>query len=719
MSWKIVKLKSGLGIYQEAWDRLNCEIYAGHALFDSRFYEPLLERFGAGKEYLCIHTSASEDIDGMLILCHRRVGIWSLFLPAQAQIAPVLVKTPIILRDVFNVLPGWVGMLEILNQDPSYSFQKNGLEKLSVLRQRRALTIGIDVLGGFLDYWKGRSKNLQKNTKRYFNRVASQGGHRLEVHNTLGSLTHALIRYGDMEARGWKGKAGTAVSADNIQGEFYQDLMSKYGVENKAFIYELYVGDVLVASRLCISDDGMLVILKTTYDENYPHFAPSRLLLYLLLEREFEAKQFRRVEFYTDATKEQISWSTDQRYIEHMLLFRNSLVCSAYQVLSRLRGYKDWRDGNVASITKVEPSTLSVKCYDTFKDLPALYSGLFDVGEKSSYDLGLDWFKHLSSTALERGTQVFIYGLERNRNGEPVAVLPMCQKPGDKKLSSLSTYYTSMFIPLAQEDSRIENLTHLFESLRSNEKCWSSIDLSPMSYDATFFDITVSALKKSGWHAFPYFCFGNWYLSIEGRDFDSYWKGLPSPLRHTVERKKKKLFCQPGSRIEVIRDEVELEAAISVYERVYQSSWKAPEPFPKFIPGLIRLYASKGQLRLGVVYVNDEPAAAQIWIVSHGRAAIYKLAYDEKFSDLSVGSILTAHLMQHVIDVDGVQEVDYLTGDDAYKQDWMSHRRECWGIRAYNPRTFGGLTGLVKAYSCQVIKGIIRGEKNSGLDVVS
>jgi len=713
MSWEVVKLESSLGRYKEEWDRLNYELYAGHPLFDSRFYEPLLEYFGSGKEYLCVHTSVDGDVDGMLILSSRRIGIWSLFLPAQAQIAPILLKSPLRLKGLFKVVPGIVGMLELLNQDPSYSVDKNKLDELPVIRQKRALTIGVDVLDDFLGYWKNRSKNLQKNTKRYFNRVASEGGHRLVVHNTVESLTHALNRYGDMEAMGWKGKAGTAVSSDNVQGKFYQDLLSKYGEENKAFIYEMYVGDVLVASRLCISDAGMLVILKTAYDENYPHFAPSRLLLYLLLEREFEVKRFRRIEFYTDATKEQLSWCTDQRYIEHVLLFRNRLICYAYQVLGRMRGRKETNGINTSNVTVPESCGLSIKRYNALQDLPASYSGLFETGERFSYDLGLDWFKHLSSTALKKDDQVFIYGLERDNNGEAVAVLTVCQNTGKRKLSSLSTYYTSLFMPLAQASGLVENLTHLFESLRSDEKRWASIDLSPMAYGSTVFDTTVSALNKAGWHPFPYFCFGNWYLSVEGRNFDSYLKNLPSSLRHTIERKKKKLFCLPNSRIEVVKDGPELEEAMSAYEKVYRSSWKEPEPFPEFMPGLVRLYASKGQLRLGVVYVDGEPAAAQIWIVSYGKAAIYKLAYDEKYSNLSVGSILTAHLMEYVIDVDGVQEVDYLTGDDAYKQDWMSHRRERWGIRSYNLRTFSGLIGVLREYSRQVVKGILRGNKEN------
>jgi CelD/BcsL family acetyltransferase involved in cellulose biosynthesis len=71
-----------------------------------------------------------------------------------------------------------------------------------------------------------------------------------------------------------------------------------------------------------------------------------------------------------------------------------------------------------------------------------------------------------------------------------------------------------------------------------------------------------------------------------------------------------------------------------------------------------------------------------LWIVSERRAEIYKVAYDEAFKQLSPGTALTAKLMQHVIDVDGVDEVDYLIGDDPYKKSWMGARRERWGIEA-------------------------------------
>jgi CelD/BcsL family acetyltransferase involved in cellulose biosynthesis len=103
-----------------------------------------------------------------------------------------------------------------------------------------------------------------------------------------------------------------------------------------------------------------------------------------------------------------------------------------------------------------------------------------------------------------------------------------------------------------------------------------------------------------------------------------------------------------------------------------------------------------GWLRLGVAYIDNEPAAAQLWIVNHGTASIYKIAYDQKFKELSVGSYLTMHLMEHAIDVDKVREIDYLSGDDRYKRDWMSNRREHWGILAMNPCTLPGILAIIR-----------------------
>ncbi len=123
----------------------------------------------------------------------------------------------------------------------------------------------------------------------------------------------------------------------------------------------------------------------------------------------------------------------------------------------------------------------------------------------------------------------------------------------------------------------------------------------------------------------------------------------------------------------------------------------------------MQLAAARGGLRLGVAYVGDTAAAAQVWIVHASVAYIYKLAYDERFADLSVGTVLTAHLMEHVIDVDKVRDIDYLTGDDPYKKDWMTHRRERLGIMAFNPRTPRGVLMAARHLGAAALRRFARG----------
>jgi CelD/BcsL family acetyltransferase involved in cellulose biosynthesis len=112
--------------------------------------------------------------------------------------------------------------------------------------------------------------------------------------------------------------------------------------------------------------------------------------------------------------------------------------------------------------------------------------------------------------------------------------------------------------------------------------------------------------------------------------------------------------------------------------------------------GLMRTCAQQGWLRLGIAYLDGVPAAAQLWVVVAGTASIYKMAYDERFAKESVGTVLSSLLMEYVIDVDKVKTVDYLSGDDAYKRDWMSHRRERWGIMAFNLHTTHGVLAAAR-----------------------
>ena len=353
---------------------------------------------------------------------------------------------------------------------------------------------------------------------------------------------------------------------------------------------------------------------------------------------------------------------------------------------------------------------MNLRVFTRLDELPASYAPLFGADGALNFCYSLPWFENFVEHALDPGDELRIYCLEQE-DATPVAVLlarsqkQSAQLLSPRSLSSLSNYYTTLFGPLLAPRCNVEEvLGELVRAICNDHPRWDAIDLRPMDRESPVFTGMVSAFEKAGMAVQTYFCSGNWYYPVNGRTYLEYLESLRSSVRNIAKSKNKKIERSGRVRVEILTTCEGLESAISAYDKVYASSWKVPEPYPQFVPDLMRRCAKAGWLRLGLAYVDDEPAAAQIWIVHQGTASIYKIAYDRRFSDLSVGTYLTMRLMEHAIDVDRVALIDYLSGDDSYKRDWMSDRRELWGILALNPRTARGALGIARHVGGRSVK---------------
>ena len=356
---------------------------------------------------------------------------------------------------------------------------------------------------------------------------------------------------------------------------------------------------------------------------------------------------------------------------------------------------------------------LQVVRHEGMRALPDGYAALFEAAGRQSFFVSNSWFTNFERSVLPASQQARIYGVEDA--GTPTAALvTRIVRRGEGfwapvRLEALGNYYTSLheLVAAPEQDNR-GAIEALAQALGSGTRDWDLLDLQPLDVQSQLYRELPDLLRRRGLVVQTYFCFGNWYLEVSGQPYASYFAGRSSSLRKNIPYYTRKLERNPRSRVEIVTGGEHVERALRDYEKVYNSSWKVPEPFPRFIPGLVRTAADDGWLRFGLVYVDDQPAAAQIWIVHGGIASIYKVAYDERFSKLSVGTILTAKLMEHVIDVDKVSVVDYLTGDDDYKKDWMSHRRERWGIVAFNPRRIRGAWQAIRNIGGRALKNALR-----------
>lgn len=318
-----------------------------------------------------------------------------------------------------------------------------------------------------------------------------------------------------------------------------------------------------------------------------------------------------------------------------------------------------------------------------------------------------DWFSNLAAHGQTHGSQLILLLAWEAGTGSAVC-MPL--KQDGKGLSSLSNYYSSLYGPMAWTDSGSYSLVtsawrSLANHLRQRKPRSPQIALSPMDTAAPFYKGLVEELLAARYVVDDFFCFGNWYLQVANRSFEEYAQTLPAALRNSIGRGQKRLTRQGEWDIHIQRQAGEdLQAALEAFVQVYQRSWKQPEPHPHFIPQLVRMAAGFGWLRLGILTLQGQAIAAQLWLVKDGKASIFKLAYAEGFERFSAGSVLTHALMHHVIDTDRVREVDYLTGDDAYKRDWMSHRRERRGIIAFDLRTVAGLWEALRHFAGKRLK---------------
>ncbi|MFA9462159.1 GNAT family N-acetyltransferase [Thiohalorhabdus sp. Cl-TMA] len=309
--------------------------------------------------------------------------------------------------------------------------------------------------------------------------------------------------------------------------------------------------------------------------------------------------------------------------------------------------------------------------------------------------LSRDWLRNLSKVVDLEGEPILFSAQALGYSLGTIASFPMVSAEYRwlRQLSGFSHPHSPMFGPIRHLPvGSMEEIARAFvDTVTANRPSWDVVDLAKMDPSSEAYTATRDAFLHRGWRVQEFYCFGNWYLPCEGLSFYEYLADRPSVLKNTVRRKTRKFLRSPEARLAIYDSTEGVEEAVRAFERVWARSWKQPDPNLHVIADWARFCAEQGWLRLGVAWLGETPIAVQFWIVQGGVATIYRLAYDEDYSGYSAGTILTAHLMERVLDGDMVREVDFLEGDEPYKRQWMSHRRERWGMRAFNSRTPAGL----------------------------
>lgn len=133
------------------------------------------------------------------------------------------------------------------------------------------------------------------------------------------------------------------------------------------------------------------------------------------------------------------------------------------------------------------------------------------------------------------------------------------------------------------------------------------------------------------------------------------------------------------------------------------SGWKgAQKTALAFLPEAQRFYrnlafraAAVDALHWALLYSGDTLIAFSFCLRRHRVLGGVKIAYHHDWRRYAPGLVLTYRLLQ-LLHREGMAELDFAGGDDAYKAEWTPHARALGDLRAFN-RTLRGRTATIVA----------------------
>lgn len=320
-----------------------------------------------------------------------------------------------------------------------------------------------------------------------------------------------------------------------------------------------------------------------------------------------------------------------------------------------------------------------VEQHHDWEAIEAAAAGSLDRSTRLSLFQRLSWFRLIADHAPPAGR---LLALQSGRSWLFLSI-------DGRKAHAFANWYSLRFGAIGEDSAELQAIA---AELRRHDV--TRVQLYPMDGD----DPLPAAFRRAGWWVDFRPATSNWSIDTQGVDFAAYWAARPSRLRNTAKRKTK------AANLEIALHRAFDADAWAAYEAVFARSWKPNEGSMSFLKALAEQEGAAGTLRLGIARKDGEPIAAQLWLTENGTATIHKLAYAEEARDLSPGTILSVEMFREALDVDKVKRIDFGTGDDGYKVEWMDRSQPLYRLTAFNPKTLPGLAGAIRATASKLVR---------------
>jgi CelD/BcsL family acetyltransferase involved in cellulose biosynthesis len=348
-----------------------------------------------------------------------------------------------------------------------------------------------------------------------------------------------------------------------------------------------------------------------------------------------------------------------------------------------------------------EYSVKKVTDLNEFERLRTIWDNLAAKQDGYMAFLCFDWFKVWVDNFLNESKLLILL---LYKGDEIVAIAPCFVKKvkykgiNVKKIELIGNVHSPFRFFLFRElgdEERTRGISFFFQFLVEDYKNWDVLDLSGIPEEERCFDVLKMAIEQRRLKYTDFVCYGDWYLDGIECSGDEFFSNLPQKIRKDVVYCRRRLENMGNFEFKLVTDGDMIDHYMDHYYGVYGKSWQEREGIgPNFHRDLAKTAAGKGWLRLGFLYFGGSPIASQYWLSCNHYAFILKTVYDQDYKKYSPGKILTSEMVKYVINADKVKTIDYVQGDEPYKQDWTPNRRERKGVEIFN----GTLKGKMLAF---------------------
>jgi hypothetical protein len=175
-----------------------------------------------------------------------------------------------------------------------------------------------------------RNARLRGKLRHVRTELAMRGGMRLR--SVTKALPDDFRKFLALEAGGWKGDAGSAISIDEKARRFYTELVEVAGENGYLLMYYLEANGSLLAAHLGLSYRGTYYSPKLAYAEGFSQFAPGHLIISEIL-KDCLLRGVRTYDITGPDDEWKMRWTNSLRPRSRYLIFQRGFVPSLAHAL--------------------------------------------------------------------------------------------------------------------------------------------------------------------------------------------------------------------------------------------------------------------------------------------------------------------------------------------------------------------------------------------------